>query len=144
MLDNGDKITCEIKELERGRLRCSTDALGMVYIEWEHIVHITTDKTLEVETSQGQRYFGSLEPGESPAELNVRIGAATTAIRTDDVAFARPIDPTFWGKMDASVDFGLTFTQAESQTDYSLNGSTRYTGRTNIFRFDVSSLLKIR
>ena len=118
--------------------------MGTVYIQWEDIAHITTDKTLEVETSEGQRYFGSLEPGESPAELNVRIGAATTAIRTDDVAFARPIDPTFWGKMDASIDFGLTFTQAESQTDYSLNGSARYTSRTNIFRLEVNSLLKIR
>ena len=65
-LNNGDKITCEIKELERGKLRCSTDAMGTVYIEWERIVNITTDKTLEVETSQGQRYFGSLEPLGSP------------------------------------------------------------------------------
>ena len=143
-LDNGDTITCEIKQMQRGRLRCSTDAMGTVYIKWEHIAQIATDKTLEVELSSGQRYFGSLQPGDDPEELVIAVGAATTTIPQEEVAFVQPIRPTFWGRLDGSIDFGLSFTQAETQTDYSLGAETKYTGRANVITAEVSSMLKIR
>ncbi|MFQ5936542.1 MAG: hypothetical protein ACE5LB_09050 [Acidiferrobacterales bacterium] len=34
-LMNGDVITCEIKSLQRGVLRVSTDSMGTLDIEWE-------------------------------------------------------------------------------------------------------------
>jgi len=143
-LDNGDKITCEIKELERGRLRCKTDALGTIYIKWEHIRDIETDKTLEVEMESGQRYFGSLKNGETPAEMTVAIGQATTSIPQREVAFVKQIKPTFWGKIDGGVDFGATFTQSDSQIDYTLNAEAVYGGRTNRIGVNVSSSLRVR
>ena len=143
-LDNGDRITCEIKELDRGRLRCKTDAMGTVYIEWEHIVDIDTDKTLEIEMESGQRYFGSIQPGETPEEMKVAIGQASTTIRSHEVAFVKEINPGFWGKLDGGIDFGASYTQADNQLDYSLNAEAAYTGRTNHARISLSSLLKLR
>jgi len=143
-LDNGDRVTCEIKELERGRLRCTTDAMGTLYIEWEHIVGIDTDKTLEIELESGQRYFGSLQPAETPEEMKVAIGQASTTIRSREVAFVRPINPSFWGKLDGGIDFGANFAQADNQLDYSLNADAAYTGRTNQVRVSLSSLLRLR
>lgn len=143
-LDNGDRITCEIKEMERGRLRCKTDAMGTLYIEWEHIVDIDTDKTLEVEMASGQRYFGSLQPAEAPEEMQVAIGQASTTIRSREVAFVKEIDSSFWGKLDGGIDFGASFTQADGQLDYSLNAEAAYISRANLVRGTVSSLLKVR
>ena len=143
-LDNGDTVTCEIKELERGRLRCKTDAMGTVYIKWEHIADIETDKTLEVELESGRRYFGSIQAGETPREMTVAIGEVTTSIPQAEVAFVKQIRPTFWGKIDGGIDFGATFTQSDNQIDYTLNTSATYTGRTNIFRTDLSSSLRVR
>jgi len=143
-LDNGDTITCEIEELERGRLRCKTDAMGTVYIKWEHIVDIHTDKTLEVEMASGQRYFGAIRPGETPAQMAVTVGQASTMIRGEDVAFVRQIRPTFWGKLDGGIDFGASFTQSDNQFDYSLNANSKYTGRANTFNLELSSAIRIR
>jgi hypothetical protein len=143
-LDNGDHITCEIKEMERGRLRCKTDVMGTLYIEWEHIVDIDTDKTLEVEMESGQRYFGSIQPAVAPAEMQVAIGQASTTIRRREVAFVKEIDPSFWGKLDGGIDFGASFTQADNQLDYSLNANAAYTGRTNQVTVTLNSLLKLR
>jgi len=143
-LDNGDTITCEIKELERGRLRCKTDAMGTVYIKWEHIVDIETDKTLEVEMASGQRYFGSIQPGETAEQMAVTVGQASTSIRAQDVAFVTQIRPTFWGKLDGGIDFGASFTQADGQFDYTLTANSKYTGRTNTFNLDLSSAIRIR
>ena len=143
-LNNGDTITCEIMELERGRLRCKTDAMGTVYIEWDQIADIDTDKTLEVELESGQRYFGSIKPADIPTEMSVTVGEASAAVNHDEVAFVRQINPTFWGKLSGGIDFGATFAQADHQLDYSLTASSKYTGRSNIFIADVSSLIKSR
>ncbi len=143
-LDNGDVITCEIKELERGRLRCKTDTMGTVYIEWEHIAAINTDKTFEIELDTGQRYFGSLKPGETAAELNVTIGQASTPVPIDAVAFVKPISATFWGRLDGGIDLGASFAQADNQLDYSLSATSKYTGQSDTFTVSLSSLIKRR
>ena len=143
-LDNGDRITCEIKELERGRLRCKTDAMGTVYIEWDHVAAIDTDKTLEIELETGERYFGSIKPGETAAEMNVTIGQASTPVPSATVAFVKPINATFWGRLDGGIDFGASFTQADNQLDYSLTATSKYTGQTNTFNTTLSSLIKRR
>jgi len=143
-LDNGDHITCELKELERGKLRCKTDAMGDVYIKWEHIVAIDTDKTLEVEMASGQRYFGSIHPGEAEQDMVVSVGAASTSVRRENVAFVKQLNPTFWGKLDGNIDLGATFTQADAQFDYSLNATTLYTGRNDQVEVNLSSLIKRR
>jgi hypothetical protein len=143
-LDNGDTITCEIKKLERGRLRCKTDAMGTIYIKWEHIVGIDTDKTLEVEMETGQRYFGNIRPSETPGDMTVTIGQASTEVRNDEVAFVQQIRPTFWGKLDGDIDLGAGYTQSDDQFDYTLNASSTYTGLLNTFQVDLSSAIRVR
>jgi len=143
-LDNGDTITCEIKELTRGRLLCKTDAMGDVHIKWEHIVAIDSDKTLEIEMSSGQRYFGTLRAGEAPGEITVAAGQASSSIRTANVAFVKQVNPSFWGKLDGNIDFGASFTQGDNQFDYSLNAQSKYTARDWQVNVALSSLIKRR
>jgi hypothetical protein len=59
-LINGDDVTGEIKSLEFGELRYSTDSMGTVSIEWEEVLALTSDQALQVEVSSGARYFGNL------------------------------------------------------------------------------------
>jgi hypothetical protein len=141
---NGDTITCEIKELDRGKLHCSTDAMSDVYIKWEYIAGIDTDKTLEIELESGQRYYGSIQPGEDDSELAVSVGAASTAIPTAEVAFVKQINPTFWGRLDGNIDFGATFAQADNQLDYNLNAGSTYTAPHDAVGVSLSSLIKRR
>ena len=143
-LDNGDRITCEIQELERGRLRCKTDAMGTVYIEWDRVAAIDTDKTLEIELDNGRRYFGSIKPGETAAEMKVTVGQASTPISNNSVAFFKRINPTFWGKLEGGIDFGVSFNRADNQLDFSLSASSTHTGRSDIFNVELSSLIKKR
>ena len=41
VLENGNLVTGEIKELQQGKLKYSTDSMGTVYIEWDEIEKIT-------------------------------------------------------------------------------------------------------
>ena len=43
VLVNGDRITGDIKKLERGKLEFKTDDMGSVYIDWTKITKITSN-----------------------------------------------------------------------------------------------------
>jgi hypothetical protein len=60
-LPNGDEVTGEIKSLNFGVLNYGTDSMGTVSIEWEDIVLIQSGSSLQVELTNGKRYFGSLK-----------------------------------------------------------------------------------
>lgn len=57
-LQNGDRITDEIKRLERGRLEYSTDDMGMLNIEWDEIDVLTSVLTFEVELVVSDFFLG--------------------------------------------------------------------------------------
>jgi putative salt-induced outer membrane protein YdiY len=110
-LANGDKITCEVKLLDRGRLRVDTDDLGTVYAEWATIASVTTAGTFQVETSSGLRLLGRLATSR-PGSLDVV--TATTTIPIDMVAVVSiaPIGSSFWSKLDGNLDLGMSYTQS--------------------------------
>src|SRR6185436_15259639 len=71
VLKNGDRITGEVKTLEQGRLKYSTDNAGTIYIEWEDIASLTASRIFEVETIDGDIFHGSIEPGAEVATLKL-------------------------------------------------------------------------
>ena len=59
-LQNGDRITGEIKSLFRGKLEFSTDHRGTLFIEWEDIREIVSTTGQAIELTNGQRFYGPL------------------------------------------------------------------------------------
>ena len=54
-LTNGDRITGEIKALERGRLRVGTDSMGDISIEWDDVEHVESNYQFQFERTDGTR-----------------------------------------------------------------------------------------
>ena len=48
VLINGNAVTGEVKSLDFGSLRYSTDSMGTVNIDWEDIVTVTSEQSLTV------------------------------------------------------------------------------------------------
>lgn len=57
---NGDHLTGEVKSLERGKFRLSTDAMSTVSTEWADIRSLQSEQNIQVETAAGVRYLGHL------------------------------------------------------------------------------------
>jgi hypothetical protein len=57
-LNNGDKITGEVKYLRVGILTFKTDNMETVSIRWNKIKNIETKKIFEVEVADGRVFFG--------------------------------------------------------------------------------------
>jgi hypothetical protein len=112
ILDNGDRITGEIKKLERGQLKYSTDAMSTVYAEWDHVISIRSIHNFRVRLEDGTLYYGTLgEPSDSLTVLVVT-PADSIPIQRDDVVGITPVHASFWDRMDGSLSLGLNYTQA--------------------------------
>ena len=64
VLANGDRITGEVKRLERGRLEFSTDDAGTLYLEWDKLVSVIAARVVEVVTGDGRRFLDGLLPDD--------------------------------------------------------------------------------
>ena len=127
-LRNGDRITCEIRKLERGKLTVKTDGVGTLSIEWDDVAHVTSTATYDVELSSGQRYFGSLARSD-PQTITVMTSAGAERLATGTVTRISPLNRSFWRRLDGSIDAGFNFTQANVQTQWTVDTSISYRSR---------------
>ena len=75
-LANGDRITGEVRRLERGRLQFKTDDAGTLYLEWDKLTSVVTTRLVEIGTADGSTYLGSLVKAPS---RSVRVADALPA-----------------------------------------------------------------
>ena len=142
-LRNGDRITCEIRKLERGKLTVKTDGLGTIAIEWDDVERVSSKASYDVELESGLRLFGSLERSDADA---VVVGAAPGGVRAllREVVRIAPVGGTFWRRLDGTIDAGFSFAQANVQTDWSLNTEVSYRSRRWLSKVEADSALTIR
>ncbi len=96
-LANGDHITGEVKNLNRGQLEYSTDDVGTVYFEWDKIVSLEAVGQFDVTTTDGRRFLGSLAAGD-PQTLVIVETATRVSLPMLDVATITPIGSQLLGE----------------------------------------------
>lgn len=140
VLRNGDRFTCEVKELSRGQLRISTDDAGTIYIEWDKIAAITTAGSYEVTTIDGTQYVGQLQP-DTPTTLQVfaQVGVSS-AVPLVEIVEIRSIKSRFFQRIDGSFDVGGSYTQSSGvgQLSVSFNATYRRPGFEVFTNFDAN------
>ena len=140
-LANGDRITGEIKELERGRLEFSTDDAGTIYFEWTKIIRVEATRLFEVMTSDGSRFLGSLAAAGDRSLAVVEGGTAIATLSTEEVTNIIPIGASLWRKIDGSVDAGFTYTQSTGIAQTTWNSNTMYRRPAFLMRLTTSATL---
>lgn len=127
-LKNGDRITGEVKSLDRGRLLVKTDNLGTLNVEWEVVDRIVSDKILEVELSSGRRVIGELATTSEEGSLAVERENVAEILAVDDVVHIDQlrVDRSFWQRFNGKVGLGLNYTKGSEVGQLFFNGNTRY------------------
>ena len=121
VLQSGDRITGEIRRLERAVLRFKTDHMGTLQIEWPEVATITGEAEHEVELSSGERYFGPLLEPDEPGQLRIRTETGDQVVDHDDVIRIHPIEARRLARFDGSLDVGFSYAKANDTTSLSLN-----------------------
>jgi hypothetical protein len=124
-LANGDRITGEVKLLDRGRLELSTDDAGTLYLEWDKLVSVVAARIVEVVTGDGRRFLGSLGRAGDRSIAVVSPGETVT-LQMAEVTIIRPIGGSFWRKLDGSVDTGFNYTRSSGVAQLNFNSDTVY------------------
>jgi hypothetical protein len=139
-LVNGDRITCEIKKLERGKLTVKTDGLGTVAIEWDDIQRLSSLARHDIELTSGEHRYGSLVRADART-VDVVDGQAVERLSLGDIVRLAPVGRTFWARLDGSIAAGFNFTSANEQTQWTLDTSVLYRSRLWVTEVTADSLL---
>ncbi|HEX7251475.1 MAG TPA: DUF481 domain-containing protein [Thermoanaerobaculia bacterium] len=126
VLDNGDRLTGEIKAYGKGRLTLDTSAVSYVKVKWNKIVSITSDKLFDLQTIDGTRYFGTLAPSEPPGKLVIDTAAGKITLDFFEVFLLSPLYQNFWRRWDGSLDLGFNYTESSQLTQFNLNANGIY------------------
>ena len=119
-LKNGDRITGEVKGLDRGILELKTDHMSTVYIEWEDIEEVISQTGQAVELANGQRFYGSLSKPEIEHMVTIETEQGTIGLDTLDVVKMYPVKLGFWNRLDLSASLGFSWDKGSSVGRYSL------------------------
>ena len=112
VLKNGDHLTGEVEQLERGRLSLKTDDLGTVQIEWDKIASVAAAAPFDVDDLVGNRYMGSLVPGPVAGQLHIVWLGQTSTVELSAIVRMRRLSTSFWQRLDGSLDVGASYTSA--------------------------------
>jgi Protein of unknown function, DUF481 len=143
-LKNGDRLTCEIKKLDRSVLTISTDPLGKASVHWGEIVGMTSPRPFDIQVASGDHYYGPLLTAPAgQLVVGQSVGPPVTLAMADVIRMA-PIGASLWSRIDGSVDAGFSFAQANLETHYTLNGGASYRSPKYFLNGTIASQLTTR
>jgi hypothetical protein len=141
VLKNGDHLTGEVEQLERGRLQLKTDDLGTVEIEWDKVASVSAAAPFDVEDLRGRLYMGSLAPGAAAGQMQIAWTGTTDTVDLWLVVRIRRLSKSFWRRLDGSLDVGASYTSASSLFNLDLSGTLGVERPGHEIRADASSTL---
>ncbi len=124
-LANGDRITGEIVQLERGRLEFKTDDAGTLYLEWDKLSSLVAKRLVEVLTTDGRRFLGTLGR-TADRSIAVVTSEGAVALQMSEVTLITPIGTSFWQQLDGSIDAGFSYTRSSGVAQLNVNSDTVY------------------
>lgn len=138
-IGKADRITGEIKQMERGILQLSTDNIGTVNIEWEDVDSLNSVYQFRVEDQYGRKYFGSIFMSKS-LQLEVIQHGQTETVSAADVVSITPLEASFWQQLDGSIAVGFSYTKASSLAQLTSDITVRYRSTVRQVVLDASSI----
>ncbi|MEE8133878.1 MAG: DUF481 domain-containing protein [Gemmatimonadales bacterium] len=138
---NGDRVTGEIKKMERGRLDYSTDDMGRLSIKWDKVLRLWSPFFFEVEMSDGRKYFGSLAVPDRDSVIVVSLFREDT-LDVRDVVEITPIKRTFLSRLNGFLDLGFTFARANGALTLNSNGEVVYRGERAAIGVDYNTYVQ--
>ena len=131
ILLNGNAVTGEVKSLEFGSLRYSTDSMGTVNIDWEDIIAVTSQQHLQIELIDGTRYFGKMFPADEGYFVRIVTAEEELIVESSRIVRITPIETSerFLERLDGSFSFGIQTQKSSEVTTSNLSADVSYRTR---------------
>lgn len=143
VLKNGDRLTGELKGLQRGELRIKSDYMAeAVRLDWSKVERLESKSTFMIWLVDGKLVTDVMRllPTNSSGVANFVIGnASKLRVSQFDVIRIAPADRKFWRQLEGSIDFGFSFTSGNDQYQTQLAATTTYRTGDHSFTASVDS-----
>lgn len=144
VLKNGDRLTGEIKGLQRGELRIKADYMvEAVRLDWARIERLESKSTFIVSLVDGQLFTNVIRllPANSVELANFVVGTSGETFRVPQLDVIRivPVEPGFFKRLEGSIDFGSSFTSGNDQYQTQLTATTTYRSGDHTYTASIDS-----
>jgi Protein of unknown function, DUF481 len=138
-MQNGDKITCEIRSLEQGQLTIKPDYTNStVVIDWKKVDHVESSQSFLVSEPDGTLHTGSLSSNTEERSLVVEHTPPVT-LPYDKVIEIEPLGTSFFKRLRGNYDMGLSLARSNSQKNLTVQGALTYQSQKYLFSSSSSS-----
>ncbi len=133
MMKNGDRFTCEIKELSAGVLSVKLSYVdGTVAVQWSQVAHLESNRLFLVHTESGAVYTGKMSTTGASNDPPIRIELAETPREEVEVAQGKIIKLSqtsegFWHRFDGALNTGFLYSRGNESAQYNLSSQVAYT-----------------
>lgn len=127
ILKNGDRLTGEIKGLQRGELRFKAAYMAdAVRLDWARVERLESKDRFLIILTDGQLFTDllRLSPASTAAD-NFLIGSVLS-VQQMDVLKITPVEAGFWRQLEGTIDFGFSFTSGNDQYQTEFSASATY------------------
>ena len=144
-LNNGDRVTGEVKGVYSGQLEIKTDEMGVIFINWAAIRDLVSDKVHQVELSDGTLVRGELsKPAPPPvvAEIDpdadqkdipnldsliaVKTSSGLVDLDSNNIVGMYPLGASFWDRVDIDLSLGFNYDKSSSVGKHNFSAIARY------------------
>jgi putative salt-induced outer membrane protein YdiY len=132
VMKNGDRMTCEVKGLERGVLYVDFDYIdGTASVNWSKVARVESEHLFYVKTEDGSVYTGTLSTPEMGAGRPVMIHVVEApeqevVVEQSEVVRLTPASEKFWQRFNGEINLGLIYSKGNQSTQFSLASTTEY------------------
>jgi uncharacterized protein DUF481 len=144
VMKNGDRMTGEVKNLQRGELSFQADYMAeSVALDWTRLERLESKSTFMISLVDGKIFTSIIRllPANSNETANFVIGSSEKSLRVPqlDVIRILPAEAGFFKRLEGSIDFGLSFTSGNTQYETQFAATTTYRTGDHSFTGSVAS-----
>ena len=138
-MQNGDRITGEIRSLEKGSLSIKPDYVSSsIVVDWSKVDHLESSQQFVVVDPDGNSYLGSFGKSTEKNVLHI-VGPDGASLPHDSVIEISEIGSTLVKRMRGNIDAGLSVPGPNQPKDLSIQTGLTYQSERQIYSLTSSS-----
>lgn len=138
-MQNGDRITGEIRSLEKGSLSIKPDYVSSsIIVDWTKVDRLESSQLFVVVDPHGNSYLGSFGKSTEKNVLHI-VGPEGASLPHDSVIEISEIGSTFVKRMRGNIDAGLSVPGPNQPNDLSVQAGLTYQSERQIYSLTSSS-----
>ena len=138
-LFNGDRVVGDIKDLKLGLLRVKTDYMAYIYVEWDQIQTIRTNKRWYIRLRSGAYFDGTLAASPRLDHLYIVTEGDSIHVNFIDITTIYRLNQGAWARTDGSLNAGYSYQKSNGLSQLNLSGNATYRAERSAVNLDFSS-----